>query len=67
MFSQKPQRPGKQGLVLPGWGVGGKQGLQGGGTGNGCWSNLQGPLLDGGAVATCRIQAKVNAITRLRT
>ena len=72
MFSQKPQRPGKQSLVLPGWVVGGKQGLQGGGRGNGCWSKLRGPLLDvgalaGGAAAACRTQAKVSKVTRLKT
>ena len=52
--------------------MGGKQGLQGGGRGNGCWSKLQGPLLDvgafaGGVAAACRTQAKESKVTRLRT
>ena len=52
--------------------MGGKQGVQGGGRGNGCWSKLQGPLLDvgafaGGAAAVCRTQAKGSAVTRLRS
>ena len=78
IFSRKPQRLGKRGLVLPGSGVGGERGLQEGGRGEWLlvqaaapapwWVQTCADVYRGvGAAALGRTRATGSAVTRLWT